>query len=163
MRSCCPAQGTLPSFFQQNLMEENEKAAVGIITMEYYSTIQKNETIPFAATWMNLVIPNGSQVRHKEKTNTSAYTLLFYICKNHHKTVTMAPDHLTLLQVYRTKLPLCFSCLLRHNFPNSIFSRLLTKHFSVSLVNDICTGQSNLVSGEDICSYESVCWKMFNF
>jgi len=39
--------------------------------MEYYSTIKENETIPFTAMWMNLEIPNGSQVRQKEKTNTS--------------------------------------------------------------------------------------------
>ena len=45
----------------------------GIITMEYYSTIKKNETIPFTATWMNLEIPIGSQVSHGEKTNTSVY------------------------------------------------------------------------------------------
>ena len=45
----------------------------GIITTEYYSTIKKNETISFAATWMNLEIPNGSQVCQKEKTNTSVY------------------------------------------------------------------------------------------
>ena len=45
----------------------------GIIAMEYYSTIKKNETIAFTATCMNLEIPNGSQVHQKEKTNTSAY------------------------------------------------------------------------------------------
>ena len=45
----------------------------GIITMEYYSTIKKNETTPFAAPWRNLEIPIGSQVSHKEKTNTSVY------------------------------------------------------------------------------------------
>ena len=45
----------------------------GIITMEYYSTTKKNKTIPFIPTWMNLKIPNGSQVSHKEKTNTSVY------------------------------------------------------------------------------------------
>ena len=54
-------------------MEENEKKQWGIIAMENYSTIKKNETIPFTATWMNLEIPNGSQVCQKEKTNTSVY------------------------------------------------------------------------------------------
>ena len=45
----------------------------GMHTMEYYSTIKENETIPFTAMWMNLVIPNGSPVSQKEKRNTSVY------------------------------------------------------------------------------------------
>ena len=35
--------------------------------MEYYSTIKKNETMPFAAIWMNLEIIILSEVSQKEK------------------------------------------------------------------------------------------------
>ena len=36
-------------------------------TMEYYSAIQKNEIMPFAATWMDLEIIILSEVSQKEK------------------------------------------------------------------------------------------------
>ena len=39
-----------------------------IYTMEYYSTITKNEIMPFAATWMDLVIIILSEVK-KRKTS----------------------------------------------------------------------------------------------
>ena len=61
----------------------------GIITMQYYSTVKKNETISFAATWMNLEIPNGSQVRQKEKTNTTVHMETHTSCPN--KTVGNEP------------------------------------------------------------------------
>ena len=38
-------------------------------TVEYYSAIKKNKIMPFAATWMQLVIIILSEVR-KRKTNT---------------------------------------------------------------------------------------------
>ena len=40
--------------------------------MEYYSAIKKNETLPFAATWMNLEIIVLSEVSQK-KTNAIWY------------------------------------------------------------------------------------------
>ena len=37
--------------------------------MEYYSAIKKNETMPFAATWMQPEIIILSETSHKEKDN----------------------------------------------------------------------------------------------
>ena len=39
--------------------------------MEYYSAIKKNEIMPFAATWMDLVITILSAVSQKEKQLSS--------------------------------------------------------------------------------------------
>uniref|UniRef100_A0A8D1NRX0 DUF1725 domain-containing protein n=1 Tax=Sus scrofa TaxID=9823 RepID=A0A8D1NRX0_PIG len=38
-----------------------------IYTTEYYSAIKKNETMPFAATWMELETLILSEMRQKEK------------------------------------------------------------------------------------------------
>ena len=38
-----------------------------IYTMEYYSTIKKNEIMPFAATWMDLQIIILSEISQAEK------------------------------------------------------------------------------------------------
>ena len=38
-----------------------------IYTMNYFSVITKNETMPFAATWMDLEIITGSEVSQTEK------------------------------------------------------------------------------------------------
>ena len=48
-----------------------------IYTMEYYSTIKKNEIIPFAATWMDLEIVILSEVSQTEKEK---YCMLSFIC-----------------------------------------------------------------------------------
>ena len=45
--------------------------------MEYYSAIKKNEIMPFAATWMDLVIIILSEVSQMEKDR---YVISF-ICK----------------------------------------------------------------------------------
>ena len=41
---------------------------ISIPTMEYYSAIEKNEIMPFAATWVNLEIITRSEVSQR-KTN----------------------------------------------------------------------------------------------
>ena len=37
--------------------------------MEYYSAIEKNETVPFAAIWMDLEIIILSELTRQKKTN----------------------------------------------------------------------------------------------
>ena len=46
-----------------------------IYTMEYYFAINKNEIMPFAATWMQLEIIILTEVSQKGKTNTMRYHL----------------------------------------------------------------------------------------
>ena len=41
--------------------EEWIKKVWCIYTMEYYSAIKKNEIMPFAAIWMDIVNPKGNQ------------------------------------------------------------------------------------------------------
>ena len=45
--------------------------------MEYYSAIQKNEIMPFAATWMDLEMIILSEVSQKEKDK---YPMMSLIC-----------------------------------------------------------------------------------
>ena len=40
-----------------------------IYTMEYYSAIKRNETVPFAATWVDPEMVILSEVNQTEKTN----------------------------------------------------------------------------------------------
>ena len=44
-----------------------EKGDVTHIYNDYYAAIKKNETMPFAAIWMNLEIIIRSEVSQKEK------------------------------------------------------------------------------------------------
>ena len=48
-----------------------------IYRMEYYSAIEKNEILPFAATWMDLEIIILSEVSQKEKNE---YHMISLVC-----------------------------------------------------------------------------------
>ena len=48
-----------------------------IYTMEYYSAIEKKETVPYAATWMNLEMTKLSEVSQTEKDK---YHMISRIC-----------------------------------------------------------------------------------
>ena len=48
-----------------------------IYTMEYYSAIEKNEIMPFAAAWMDLEIIILSEVSQTEKEK---YHMILLIC-----------------------------------------------------------------------------------
>ena len=45
-------------------------------TMEYYSAIKRNETMPFAATWMDPEMITPSKVSQKNK-----YCIISFICR----------------------------------------------------------------------------------
>ena len=49
-----------------------------IYTLEYYSPINKNEILPFAATWMNLEIITLREVSQKEKDECH---MILFICR----------------------------------------------------------------------------------
>ena len=48
-----------------------------IYTMEYYSTIKRNEIVPVAEIWMDLETVIQSEVSQKEKNK---YHILMHIC-----------------------------------------------------------------------------------
>ena len=48
-------------------IDEQIKKMWYIYTMEYYSAIKKNKTMPFAATWMQLEMIILSEISQKEK------------------------------------------------------------------------------------------------
>ena len=54
-----------------------DKEDVVYNTMDYYSTIKKNEIMPFAATWMDLEIIILNEVSQKEKDK---YYMISLIC-----------------------------------------------------------------------------------
>ena len=58
--------------------EEWIKEMWHIYTMEYYSAIEKNEVMPFAATWMDLEIVIPSEVSQKEKDKCISLTCGIY-------------------------------------------------------------------------------------
>ena len=53
----------------------DKEDVVYIYTMEYYSTIKKNEIMPFAATWMDLEIIILNELSEKDK-----YHMITLIC-----------------------------------------------------------------------------------
>ena len=54
---------------QYPLTEEWIKKMWAIYTMEYYLAMKKNETMPFAATWMDLEMITLREVSDKEQDN----------------------------------------------------------------------------------------------
>ena len=56
--------------------EEWVKMMWYIYTMEYYSAINKNEIMPFAATWIQLEIIIRSEVSQKEKDKHHMISLI---------------------------------------------------------------------------------------
>ena len=50
-------------------------------TQEYYSVIKKNETLPFATTWMDLESVIQSEVSQKEKNKYHMLTHIYGILK----------------------------------------------------------------------------------
>ena len=53
-----------------------------IYTMEYYSTMKGNESVPFAETWMDLETVIQSEVSQKEKIKYYIILLICGILKN---------------------------------------------------------------------------------
>ena len=61
----------------EELRDEWIKKMRYIYTMEYESAMKKNEIMPFAATWLQLVIIILSEVSQKEKDK---YHMISLIC-----------------------------------------------------------------------------------
>ena len=54
----------------------DKEVVVHIYVMEYYSSVQKDQIIPFAATWMDLEIIILSEVSHTEKDKSHMISLI---------------------------------------------------------------------------------------
>ena len=63
---------------QYSLTDECIKKMWSIYTMEYYSAIKRNETMPFEAMWMDLEIIILSELSQKEKDK---HHMLSLICR----------------------------------------------------------------------------------
>ena len=59
-----------------SLTEEWIKKMWNIHTMEYYSATKKNETVPFAATWLDLEMIILSEISQTEKERSHMISLL---------------------------------------------------------------------------------------
>ena len=62
--------------------DDKNQSFKGNYTMEYYSSIKKNEIMPFAATWMELETLILSEVSQKEKDK---YHMISHIWNLGHK------------------------------------------------------------------------------
>ena len=58
-------------------MDKEDVVCVCVYTMEYYAAIKENETMPFAATWIDLEIVILSEVSQTEKDK---YYMIPLIC-----------------------------------------------------------------------------------
>ena len=50
-----------------------------IYTMEYYSAVRKDETVPFLTTWMDLENIKLSKISQSEKANNHVISLIYGI------------------------------------------------------------------------------------
>ena len=53
-----------------------------IYTLDYYSAIKRNKTVPFAETWMDLETGTRSEVSQKEENQYHVISLICEILKN---------------------------------------------------------------------------------
>ena len=56
-------------------------------TQEYYSATEKNETVPFSATWVDLEIIVLSEISQRQKDNHHVVSLILGLLKNDTKEI----------------------------------------------------------------------------
>ena len=78
----------MENFIWANLRIRTQETVFMWYTMEYYSAIEKNDILPFAATWIDLEGILLSEIRQTEKTNTVWYHL-YVEYKKHNKLVNV--------------------------------------------------------------------------